>query len=291
MKSILRAGCLAIAGRPRREKCLSSVPSSRLSDCVKSYAHYELYHRNQAIAADSFLMSIRNPLARSLSWYSYVHPTSCQPNVSPSSPSCSVHRQMKAKKGWTYDFFTCFPQARDWASALSQATQVSEHCSTLAWNTFTGNHSISEHGPGHMTRNMGWYAFKSVFRSAEDFRKPLLIIRTEHLWQDIVNLERYLGGSSSFGDKVGSAHTHGSEGFKVKRGGFDEQGTRMACCALRAEFDIFRSLLFKAANLGEEEKEISWRKALESCGFDTTDSFRSWCSSNSRRKRNIISSG
>jgi hypothetical protein len=300
IKSILSAGCQSRKNKRRKNQCLEHLPNSRISDTVKSYFHCFSMPSGAAMDATSYLYNLRHPVDRTISWYRYVSPKNCH-QEDPKSPSCGTAWAMNQNpdSGWETEFFgRCFPTVEDWAQALATTTATSTlavapsnstadtsnrtDCSELAWSSLAGEISIDKHPvAAHMVANFNHYTEKTITRFP---LKEVLVVRTEHMWQDLGNLDQLMGGDGAFGHLHGSSVTHGSENHKDRRP-ISPAGAKMFCCALQGELRIFQDLLNRATNLDAESKLESSFTTMTRCGVKSWEDLQKQCDSLVSRPR------
>jgi hypothetical protein len=270
IKNILEMGCKSRKNMQRRRECLRTVPDSALSEKVQGYFHCwtiepRKFHPN------SYLFNVRHPVDRAISWYRYVHPEHCKNKKKSGSPVCIAKWQLQNNPtGWVGQFFQqCFPQVEDWAMGLHNNNTL---CLKLAKQTFEGDLSEKEVPlAAHMIANYKHYIEKTV-RIKKDAQ--VLVVRTDSLWQDLKDLDIWLGGKGEFGQAEGSAVTHGSEHYHHSQE-LSEKATTHFCCALQEELTLYRELIERAENLEDKEQELrnsvqrcgakSWQKLLDTC--------------------------
>lgn len=261
----LMAGCQAMRNRKKREDCIANLPSSALSDRVERLIHVNL--RTVPLdQVDGYLIVLRNPLDRALSWYHYSHPDTCTERTQ-GSPSCSSkHFVRVSPEQTTAQFYRdCFPLVAN----LTQ-THMSEECRTMLGEVWSGS---IEPSPGeetftHMIQNTGWYADEVGLRS------PFYVLRTEHLWEDMKSLDITFGGNGTFGDVEGLHYTHGVE---AEKDDIPVEGRRRLCCWMKDELLLYRRLLFESENLFPDEAQYSWETAMERCGVASLVDLQQMC--------------
>lgn len=106
IKQVLAAGCSVMRNAKRRKDCLTGLPNSVISDQVEGYFHcFSVQPRNMEANATSFLFNLRHPVDRVISWYKYVHPHNCHPDVDSGSPACSTQvRKMQFRSSFPHSF-------------------------------------------------------------------------------------------------------------------------------------------------------------------------------------------
>lgn len=92
------------------------------------------------------------------------------------------------------------------------------------------------------------------------------VIRTEHMWDDIIHLDKLLGGTGEF-EARGSKHTHGSEAFGYSVDVSDDN-TRFLCCLIWKEIEAYQLMVLKAINLDATEKHMTLSSLFDRCYLD-----------------------
>ena len=126
--------------------------------------------------------------------------------------------------------------------------------------------------------------------------KEVIVVRMEHIWDDLKALDRQLGGTGDFVAVEGSAYTHGSESYYNSNNSSKHQRLALAgdtadddsaaavlmavqllCCALQTELHTYRDLLIRAANLYKNDKLETVQAAVERCGWRSWDEMTLAC--------------
>jgi len=263
IKNVLRMACEHRVKERMRNSCLRHLPDSQLSNTVKGYFHvYRIKPGNAISAAQAYLYNLRHPLDRTLSWYHYMHPNHCERQ---SRRGCDTAQRIKQEpSGWDARFFVqCFPQFQTLALAFNHS-HSDPNCTSMAHTTFTGQDSMGALSAGHMRVNIRKYANRTIGVYPE---KDVLVVRTEHLWDDLKELDIFLGGKGDFGEMEGLAVTHGSNVWYNKP--LSNEEARLLCCGLQDEIAAYHDLVQLAVNLKNSIKEETWGRALKRCGVNT----------------------
>jgi Sulfotransferase family len=317
IKRILDIGCASRKNPNRRQRCRqelaaarqSSSSGSALSKSVTAYLHCDSFFPSQAHIDDnslinSLLFNLRHPVDRLVSWYRYVHPRTCRDqNVSKSySVSCLTRdalAQDPLRQSWEYKFFEqCFPTINEWAIALSAPPstavepdhgQPPTNCHQLAWDTALGKIQLETSSLAAHTRfNLRYYVAQTLGRKEDDHRE-ILVVRTAHLWQDLLQLEHFLRHGDNeaavqpwseeqpFGSFFGmnETHTASTNDRNPDQGSLFQLSpdhVRVMCCALQSELRLYRELLDRAANLSPTARSGTWQQSLHYC----LSSYSSW---------------
>jgi hypothetical protein len=113
----------------------------------------------------------------------------------------------------------------------------------------------------HMYYNHKYYARYSIWKYPN---REIFGIRTDHEWQDMVNLDKMLGGTGNFSNH-GKAESHGSE--KYKPAPISQEAYRKLCCVLETEIHIFLNILKRVVNLTQEQKQETIDSLYDKCGI------------------------
>ncbi len=257
--------------------------------------------------ATSFLFTVRNPIDRAVSAFNMNHIL----NQPVGRPSIVNARSM---------FYTkCFPTIEDLAIVLTNQLKHDEtkfiempdknnpnvnrtiNCYDLGRDVLGGRkvNLFNE----HLQKN---YKFYTDFTSTKYPEKEVLVIRTEHLWDDAEELNLALTDSlvkdgavykmthtdpessstststSAFGKKKGHVFDHNS-GKRPVRSGLSQEGKKIVCCHLSTENHLFEGLVRRAANLDEMEKEIYLDDLYNDCGISKLER-KEWFQSESEEE-------
>ena len=178
------------------------------------------------------------------------------------------------------------------ATAATAAGDMDDDCYTIGKNVLLGN---SYRGDVHFQYNYEYYyKYATSGNRGQEYTKDtppppphsIAVIRTEYLWEDVIQLDQQLGGgddadgSSSSKDywntMKGYKVTHGSENYTAHhRPSSDNNHTEdnmtsipnslYLCCLLCKEIEIYQLLLLLARNLSNEQKRISLNELFTTC--------------------------
>ena len=77
------------------------------------------------------------------------------------------------------------------------------------------------------------------------------------MWDDIINLDRLLGGSGNF-SMAGHKHSHGSGNYTVPYDSkLSEPNTIYLCCLIYKEIHVYQEMILNAFNLNASQKKAS----------------------------------
>ena len=270
----------------KQEECLQKKfpeeknTDNKLAYQTRVYFHIWGYRENEITNATSFLVMLRNPVDRVMSSYKYSHPENCNDNTRMHLPwGCEVAKDKKWNQTETHPAYElyrkCFPYAsrlEDFAQATMSPWNPIKHfmetnmtmkdrwnCRKVARSALQGHTKGNTHP--HMRYNYEYYARKSIWKFPG---KEVFGIRTEHEWNDMVQLDKLLGGTGNFTNEAKSV-SHGSE--KYIPAPVSESAYHKLCCVLEREIEIYMDLLDSVENLSKQQKQESIDSVREKCGI------------------------
>jgi len=128
------------------------------------------------------------------------------------------------------------------------------------------NRHKDRHYMGHISLNFGYYYRRTIFKYPD---KDLVVLRTEHLWEDLQGLEKLMGGDATIGPDSGhEARDYGSKNKYVLKDKVDDPERLQAlCCALSSEYQIYKQLLISSKNLSGKQVDESIRAMEAKCNL------------------------
>lgn len=274
----------------QQQQQLPFSQGSHLSHYTRSTMHLDPRRQNARWIneATAFLVSARNPIDRAVSAFDMDHIRNNKK---------SIHRRPKLKQMRQRFYEECFPTAeklaqglvataadtdtaRDNNSSMSMSTTSIDHdddgddndtkeedepCSSeYAHQVLTGT-SPYDYLNTHLEYNYQFYR-DETWGDNNNKDKAIMVVRTEHLWDDVSNLDRQLGGTGNFTNAAQSHYVdHGSSHYLVKSI-LSPEGRRLFCHALQQEVAIYRELIERAMNLQEWEKKETLDTLRYDCG-------------------------
>jgi len=280
----------------------------------------------------SFLYNLRHPVDRVASWYDYVNPHHCRmltahSLTAPTRESCHALKMLNEQPdSWIALFFgVCFPTFAAWVESVYnftvQETTISTPSSSMASSSNVNSESSCQHlainslqGRGmkleeiplaaHLIANLRANINQFPFKPSE---REVLVIRTEHLWDDLKHLDVIVGGTgNSFGVYEGQRITHRSplpQQQQQPRHASSTESSMVAmtqpshsifpsnhkqvgpfCCMLRDELEAYQYLINFASNLSKQQKEDTLQSAVDRCGYHRWEEYRTACDSLLARK-------
>lgn len=276
------------------QACLDDTPDSKLAQLTWHSLHVggpaDYNNRKGYILGPnctSFLYVIRHPVHRAVSSYWYRHPLKFCREEERRDGSCRKISKISEKK--RRFFVQCFPAVEDLAQALSLNYDQSSPCHDLALRVMTGDFVEKDQStnPSDVTwddlervdhlanYNYRYFAADTIFNHP---KREVLTARLAHLWEDLSDLDIWLGGTGDFGYANGRHNSHGSERVIDKRP-LTPEGSKLMCCGLLEEMHIYRELLFRGANVPNAVKEETWKHDLKVCDSESLQMLAQECES------------
>lgn len=197
---------------------------------------------------NTFLFTARDPIDRLISAYNY-------------------HRRLKMNitKYPVYKTFysECFPKTFNDMVTDIITVQNYTACKQLGLSVLRGDHveGIWLDGGGHFQYNYKYYLNYS--NSEWGINHSVAVIRTEHMWNDIITLDLMFGGLGKF-DAEGSKFSHKSEKF-MNNTDISQSNVNFLCCFLHNEMEAYQIMILKAFNIKEAEKHETLSKLYHRC--------------------------
>lgn len=220
----------------------------------------DVFHRRYNGCRDHefsvYLLSLRNPLERIMSWFAYEKP---------SGPHSSYYKQTKPL------FVDCYSTLNELAEHglgnnddEDNNSEERESCKRRARHAIKGTR-------GYCCHNKYNYGF---FNDQIGPSKRIIAIRTEHLLDDWNSIERMLGGTQSlnvtFIRRNVSRPTEAKNDVN-KQQQISQKARRNLCNALCEEIQIYKKFLNRAENLGKEQVDTSLQEIQETCPQETKE--------------------
>jgi Sulfotransferase family len=294
-KYILRVGCTAFGNHEKRASCLQNLPPSKLSDSVTSYLHIEPKNPSATSRARAYLMVARDPVDRFISWYHYMHPAGCINTTSHKNIGCAVQREfIHDPDSLARRFLSCFPREIDVETMLNNqpdadwqpdkdvdtyswkllydryrtiGLESTVHCIPLLRQLTSGLVPDAWSWSGHMTANLQLYLNATVDQYPH---KPVLVVRTKHMWDDLKAIDMALGGNGDFGRAEGLRITHKSAST-VQRHAWTPAQRKPLCCLLLSEMQAYHRVLHSSDNLSPIQVETTWQETMASCNLQSLE--------------------
>ena len=199
---------------------------------------------------DTFLYLIRDPLDRVRSAFEY-HKNMVRMNR-------DDHKKF---------YVNCFPGRFDEVVEAMRGAGSDEKCKDYADRALGGGGLVV--AGNHFYYNYQWYRRFSLGGHPSH---TVMVIRTEHLWDDMIRLDKRLGGDGNFA-RQGAKETHGSETWShaPNSTSIAPENAAYLCCLMYGEFEVYQELILRAVNLHDEEKREDLVKVMRHCQMDVSD--------------------
>lgn len=189
---------------------------------------------------NTFLFTARDPIDRLISSYNY-------------------HRDyfQNTTKHANYKRFykDCFPRGLD-AMIDILRNDKDNSCTKLGLRALTGGFG----GGWHFELNYQYYKKYSMDAWPNH---AVAVVRTEHMQQDLAQLDELLGGKGQFKDEK---HAHGSGRYAVPYSAhLSPSNTVFLCCLIYREMEAYQTMILKAFNLDDFQKRDSLSNLLNRC--------------------------
>ena len=199
---------------------------------------------------DSFLITLRNPIDRIISWYYYLHPNYLPPKLPRHKAGCD-----------NFAFFQCWPTLQEFTNiGLDKSRENKDdddddktiQCKTMAKEIATGARHCW-HNYWNFNRT---YSPLLQAAATDDVRQrpEIFAIRTEHTWEDWQIIDKMLGGTGKLDETPITKNQFTSE-YRNKT--LDGIGRNNLCHALCEEIQIYKRLLILSRNLCPVDKQQS----------------------------------
>jgi hypothetical protein len=232
----------------------------------------------------SFLITVRNPIERIISWFYYLHP-----NFPP------VKKPHHKRHCTNFALFECWKSMgalaefgletpRITSNHTNHRNQSQEECAAWAWDAVTGtrycwhNYWNYNRTYGHLLEEIAARARTSRGGMEGDDHIVVYVIRSEHAVNDWNVIDRLLGGTGEDGEAMLHNNEFGDTSTSVKEEGrsemkmdtrsnrtLTEKGRLNLCNALCDDIQVYKRLLLAAENLDEGIRKESIDELLLSC--------------------------
>ena len=269
LSSVLRNACHSFVPKPCKDKKgrTKDLANETYMSMLTTYMHtpdFPLLGKKKLLGKLKpykkfafYIASVRDPLSKFQSVFTYTHPANGQENV------------VKPKK-FAPCYNDCFPSLERFAELVGdnpkdfdypypKSELVTTNCSDLAMATMAG---VSQGCSVHPYWNM-----KRIFERIpgwQDSQSPptFMVIRTEHMSEDFSNINKLLGELHP-----GNLTNKKKREVKVYEVGKNvtSVGRRRLCFALLDEYKVYIKALSIAINLSEQERWSSLQLSQQNC--------------------------
>ena len=210
---------------------------------------------------NTFLYSVRDPISRFISAYNFHRKLALDNPNQKQLPKSSKHRMF---------YEICFPDGVE--SMINSILRYIIHneteknkktkCYRFGIRTLLGKSSA---GGLHMNHDHRHYMNCTIPRKPNH---SIAVLRTEYLWDDIIDLDIKLGGkgSTSFPRKHNLEHGSNSWSGKLSYNKtISKSNRRILCCIMYQEYHAYQYLIWKSFNLNASTKQQSINEVLHRC--------------------------
>ena len=271
---------------PPQEKCIRQRFNATQALARQTRFVFHMWDYNEEIAANAttFLVTLRNPVDRLISNYRYSHPANCVPTERKGLRPYGCHilndplynnTQSNRYKTWRVCFpdpgieefaqsvMSPYPETLFQNNTLVQQQQLQWPCRKRARDMFLGKWAVNRGYPApHMFYNYQHYSNKTVNKFPD---KEVVAVRTSHEWEDMVALDKSLGGAGVFPHK-GRHVSHGSETYAPSP--VSSEAYQKMCCILHDEIREYLRLLTLAINFDDATKQETEEALRRKCAID-----------------------
>ena len=240
---------------------------SAISKQVHCYVHYN--ERLYCYDNPSFVVNVRNPIDRLISWYLYEHRENWAVTANHTYPP------NRPKHCGQQMLFSCYPTLDSLAAVGLAGDRPSDgdmlrirhdltedECRRWAWAAVRGRIPASYHN----VWNYEWYLSYLLDRKARGKDLEIFVLRIEHLDEDWSNLDKLLGGT---GAALPKSRSHNNDASKKQLAVSDKtmsaDGMANLCRALCREIQVYRQVLEMADNLERDQVAESLRELKKIC--------------------------
>ena len=278
-----------------------------LSLQTQHYFHMWGYRPHAINASTSLMFALRNPIDRILSSFKYHHPANCvltkEDCVTKKIPACGSSAACISKykhgnrKPVKAVYQECFPTANlevfaqstmspfpDNTLALPITTQQQLNdknydCPKIAREMAQGSYTSA--ADYHMFYNYNYYVMKTI-HSFPNQTFELFGIRTEHEWDDLLDLDKQIGGRGNateyknFGEsanpttQVSNRPDGGgvvAKSSPTSSSSLSQTARHKLCCVLENEIKVYLDLIHQVLNLSRDDKYQQEYNLKVQCGL------------------------
>eukprot|EP00588_Corethron_pennatum_P005065 CAMPEP_0194290944 /NCGR_PEP_ID=MMETSP0169-20130528/42401_1 /TAXON_ID=218684 /ORGANISM="Corethron pennatum, Strain L29A3" /LENGTH=372 /DNA_ID=CAMNT_0039038685 /DNA_START=171 /DNA_END=1290 /DNA_ORIENTATION=- len=201
---------------------------------------------------DSFLLTLRDPVARMVSWYFYLHPN-YPPQKKPHHKRLCHHMV----------FFQCWPTLKSFTEVGLNITGAGiSTCDILARDIARGT--------VHCWQN--YWNYERTYGPLLDSNKTVYVVRTEYLWRDFDEIEAALIGSGSEPTTV-AGQTSGGGSEEVTNRFERNDGDELSLLGVQGSLSRdtgYKKTLLLSANLSAAEKEKTQQELVKTCPLEAS---------------------
>ena len=203
-----------------------------------------------------FLFSVRDPINRMISMYNYHRNMNYE----------ILARQggkVRVRPNSVFFFKQCFDDENGLDEVLNtlknqSAKELTEKCKRIGLEVLLGRNFK---GGAHF--KLGYRYYKKFTIDAYPTTHAVAVIRMEHMFDDLSQLDRAVGGTGTL-QKV--RYTHGSERYHFPYISYlSPSNTFTLCCLIYEELEAYQTIILKAINLDDTQKRKTLSNLMNHC--------------------------
>lgn len=252
---LLQNGCHSFMPKPCRVVPLET----KVSKLVGTYYHVPDFGLIPQGKHTFYIITLRDPLARSISAFTYEHLDNVKARGETMSP-LAEEAKTEAKK--------CFPTLETFVEYIGNDVDiydyphhrsqiVSENCTSLARAVINGKVRRFNHF---------FFPFKKIRSFIPDEKPFIFVTRQEHLWYDWRKINYLLGQTGDM--LIPADDTNARDLSKMNQPvtrELSKTGSARLCKALQKEYDGYIKILQEAINLSDSDVQESLDEIQETC--------------------------
>jgi hypothetical protein len=260
LSHMLRHGCHSWVPKPC--KIMTNETSESHISQLSTYYHVPDFKKLNKTAYSFYTVSLRDPLDRTLSAFTYMHPANQRAR--------GIRRISKADRNF---FVPCFPDLDTFVEAIDNTIEDAEdkimdpsNCTHLATGALQNRFERLAVHFYFDTKYVERLLPAHYWQTDTDIR--IMVVRTEYLWRDWTTANQLLGQ-----DVVATFPTLATRNFTMSKNDgvfpvskkLSETNQKLLCSALLPDYQAYLQLVAVAANLSPVEKLQSLERAQQNC--------------------------
>ena len=169
--------------------------------------------------------------------------------------------------------YSCFPTLETYYALLNDSGtsrmqrwdiySKRDDCQGVAASTVRHWETLNTQGEVSSAQHFNWDLQSLMYHLKPQNDTKFLLVRTEHLVDDWISANRYLGevGNIAIPTRL---ERHSSDIYPVKKD-LSEEGRKSLCFALENEYRTYFSLIVKAENVSNRDVSKSLNRAKRNC--------------------------
>ena len=248
----------------------------RLTPIGRAHEGSKRYHLSVPIVSDhdDWILVVRDPVSRIQSWWTYDHPDNRLYRIDTQG---HFFRNLEASK-LSKKLFECYPTLDDLLTmglaprSNTTSTTTPDECQNVAQAAIPLRGSAMIGGLNHLRFNFALYFVPLLGAKTE---KRIYVVRTEHMLNDMNSISMELGDTTNDVDNdddkasrlagvVHQSHWR-SKDYPNKDRYISEKGMENLCRHLCNEIQIYKTILSRGINIGNETRTASLHQLYKSC--------------------------